>query len=148
MFWYIIESSTTISALPIAPGETKLIGVVGETSEKRPDRSQVVCHCSKRYRLAAPYGRKCSATLTISHICCEAAGFTASNSDTQTETLEKCIGKRQPKNDSTPPSYTVVVYLYLKRLSAAREYEGTELEQKDWLSIQYEFLDSDRKKRL
>lgn len=45
MGWYTVPSLTTISALPMGPGVTKLMGDDGANDVKSFDRSHVVCHC-------------------------------------------------------------------------------------------------------
>jgi hypothetical protein len=43
--WKSCESETTMSALAIGPGVTKLMGEAGAKDVKSFERSQVVCHC-------------------------------------------------------------------------------------------------------
>lgn len=44
MVWYTTVSSTTMSASPMVPGLTKLIGVDGDISVNRESLFHVVCH--------------------------------------------------------------------------------------------------------
>jgi len=50
MFWNFCPSLMTMSALPIAPGATKLIALAGAREVNSLVLSQVVCHCVRMDR--------------------------------------------------------------------------------------------------
>ena len=79
--WNSVPSLMTISAPPIGPGVTKLMGEEGASEVKSFDLSHVVCHCDKYCRQfqRCVAEKKCRKR-TTSQICCEYAGTAIINS--------------------------------------------------------------------